>query len=1030
MSRLDRFRFGNFRRKRLVAILLIVVSLFVFSGSILLVMGVFGFRSELVSVALTEQDENSSYNGVGLNLDYIPNVNLIRNPSFEKEAAYYSLNVLDSNGRSVFFDPTEVINCGINTKRATGAPMRIVALDADDNMMLKYEGKITGYESARLGQVSYIDLPMAYESFSGITKTCTLQNSVTALTGAGLVFADVTSEQMAKVYDGGNVSFADICCNGSVVYAVAADGVVFSSIDGKTFTQLSSEEITTDITVKSCAAGASCLVVLTLDSKLYVYDAGQYNEVLLPDNAVPEMIGSEGDTIVVICQNGSVYETANGFVYRKIDTGDIYEDRKAASVFCNAGSSYILNDDSSITVIKHDEQDAVTLLEGLSGSGSSLCSIAVTDNGQIVGATDDRTAVIISDALGTAVTISSEQLIVDGVFLSANNKVMLIGNAEVYTASVLSDFTLDSDIPADSVELGDICFIETANSYTSLSVEEGSDWSMAPEAGVWNVYGKGTSIELSPDTYDGAYALRLSGTTDNLHAVSQKLPGSIRDCFIKDKFYRISLYVKSDSSTPETLDVWLDGATFGKEGMTCHKINSEYSEYSTVFVVNDLMLGDGDITFNIAFSGSGAVLIDEVYVGPDSLSGADIPESFQQAVIDAAPKAIRFNNLGIGSNGFSERVFFGINELSTGAAYYDKEGNYMQVSDVRSLERCLRLARDASADPWFVLGSYCNPETVNNMIAYMCGSVSSDYGTRRINNGTALPWVRQFEKVYIEISDTEGCFTNDAQRSGYVDYVIGMITGSEYYTDIKDKVIFIDGMEYQGGTMLSSADSHASKMTIRSEVDVSQRNMTYQERLSLAYDEVRNTAPRVTSGNDMGEFMSSIDFEGKFNCAQYIAALMCDDTIFIEMAMINCKVNFTPSAYGDHNVFEKGDEMKMILNMLSLIKEMASSSRMYANVTDPLSSESGQSAALFLANCTVSQFDGDGNSYLVITNTSSVLQQFVMYNGAQRYNKSSVKRYSTEGELLTTQSLTNSYRRYNLQPGESIIVSLYRQGDQ
>ncbi len=1027
MSRLDRFRFASFRRKKFVVILLVILSLVVFSGAGLLFLGVFGFRSELVSIALTEQSENAHYNGVGLNLDYIPNVNLIRNPSFEKQAAYYSLTVLDSDGQSVFFDPNEVIESGINTQRAVSSPVRIVSIDASGNMMLRYEGRITGFESARLGQISDLEMPLSFREYSGIVKTCTLQNSVTALTESGLVISDITSEQLAKVYDGGNVSFTDICCNGNVIYAVTGDGIIFTSADGKTFTQISSGEHAGNYSVTSCAASGSCLSIITSGRELCIYDSGEFQKVRLPNGDIPVMIGATDDYTVVVCDDGSIYRSANGSVYVEINTEDIYSECNAKALFCTSSDSYILNDDGSILRIVHNSGDELRYLNAMRDSDTSLTTLTVTDSGQIVASTDDKTAVIISETTGSAVTVSSEKVSVDGVFHSANNRVLFTGNEAVYSASVLSDFSMDNAIPTDNITIGDICFIETLNSYASLSVIEGDEWSMAPEHGVWNVYGSGTSIELTSDMYDGGNALRLSGSTDNIHAVSQKLPGSIKDNFVKDKFYRISLYMKTDfgSSAPDEIDVWLEGNSFGKQGLSCRKLNNDYNEYSTVFIVNDMMLSEDDISFNIAFSGAGAVLIDKIYVGPDSIASSSIPDSFTEAVKEASPRAIRFNNLGIGSNGFSQHVFFGVSEMSTGADYVKEDGSVTQVSDVRSFEASLRLARDAEADPWFVFGSFTDQETVNDILAYMCGSVSSQYGMVRINNGTALPWGRQFENIYIEVCDTEQSFASDVQRASFVDYVIGMITSSEYYSDVKDKIIFIDGMEYSGGTMLSSADAHSSSVTIATAADMSRRSSTFVTRLGESFEDVRFKAPRVTSGSDMGEFLSSVDFDGTFNFAQYMATITSDEAFFVEMAMINCKASFIPSSYGDENVFAKGQEMKMVLDMMALLKDMETTSRMYVNVADSMSS-TGQDASDFLERCTVSQFDGENNSYLVITNTSSTLQQFVMYNGAQRYLQSAVRRYSTEGRLLTTKRLTNSYRRYNLQPGETIIVTINR----
>ena len=1024
MSRLDRFRFGSFRRRKFATIVIICISVLLFSLSILIFFGVFGFRAELVSVAFTEQSENARYNGVGLNLDYIPNINLIRNPSFEKESSYYSLTVVDSSVKSVYFSPEEVLQSGIDVSRATGAPIRIVSIDASGTMQLRNEGIISGFESASLGQISGIDISGEGENYN-IVKTCTFQNTVTALTDSGTVLADITSDQLSKAYDGGNVSFADICCNGSTIIAVTGDGQIFTSVDGKTFLELAGDDFSEEnYSVRACGATANCITILTADKKLYIYESGEYYRVDIPSGLIPVMMSSTANDLLVICEDGTVLRSANGLVYSVVDTQDIYDERSPEQVINSAGRFFILNDDGSVTVIG----DEVSFLTGTSGDKDKAVSLTVTDSGQIVASTTDKTVVLISETTDSIINISSRKMSVDKVYEGVNGKLLFASDGSVYMASVLSDFTLENTIPDDSISPGDLCMIETNNSYTSLEVDESSQWKTAPEEGVWDIYGQGTSLVLTNDCQDGSHAARLSGTTNNEHLLSQKLPGSISDNFIKDKFYKISVNLKSvkGSIVPETIKVWLDGgSTFGTEGMKCSNIKNNYTEYSTVFVVNNLMEGDGGIRLNISFDGVGTVLIDHIYVGPDSIGDSDIPESFSEAVIASSPEAIRLNNLGIGSNGFSDGVFWGVTELSSGATYIDDNGNSTQVSDVRSLEKSLRLVRDASSDPWFVFGSYMSQEQVSDILAYMCGSVSSVYGTLRITNGTALPWSRQFEKIYIEIADTDDCFTSDIQRGSYVDYVIGMITRSEYYIDVKDRIVFIDGMRYDGGTMLSSADAHSSSMNFSSYLGMENRDKSFATRLSEAYEEIRTIAPRVTSASDRGEFISSLDLSGNFSFAQYLDIVTSDSAYFVEMTMINCPISFKHSSYGDYSVFARGAEMKTALEMMGLIKDIAGSDRMYINVTDSMR-EGGQNAADFLDKCSAVQFDRDGDSYIVITNTSDTMQQFVMYNGAKSYLSSSVDRYSVTGTHLNTKTLTNSYRRYSLQPGESIIVTLDR----
>ena len=74
----------------------------------------------------------------------------------------------------------------------------------------------------------------------------------------------------------------------------------------------------------------------------------------------------------------------------------------------------------------------------------------------------------------------------------------------------------------------------------------------------------------------------------------------------------------------------------------------------------------------------------------------------------------------------------------------------------------------------------------------------------------------------------------------------------------------------------------------------------------------------------------------------------------------------------------------------------------------------------------MSQFDSPEVGFLVVANTSDSQSQFIMYNASRTFTSSAVKRYSMTGKLINTKRLTNSYRRYNLQPGEVIIVRLDR----
>ena len=129
---------------------------------------------------------------------------------------------------------------------------------------------------------------------------------------------------------------------------------------------------------------------------------------------------------------------------------------------------------------------------------------------------------------------------------------------------------------------------------------------------------------------------------------------------------------------------------------------------------------------------------------------------------------------------------------------------------------------------------FADQESVDCWLGYLCGSVRSDYGRLRIDNGTALPWSRQYDTIYVEISDIDGIFETDLQRGAYVSHVMNIVSNSEYYAEVKDKIVFLDGMSYDGGTVMSNADYHTMDMTI----DMTYNTSGYGNLINDAFDSI------------------------------------------------------------------------------------------------------------------------------------------------------------------------------------------------
>ena len=95
----------RFKKRRLVVFLITLLIISMLSLGVLGTLGIFGTGAELCMIKI--QDSNTplqTMSGYGINLDYIPDVNIINDPSFENSIDYEMLSVADSSDNTVFFD--------------------------------------------------------------------------------------------------------------------------------------------------------------------------------------------------------------------------------------------------------------------------------------------------------------------------------------------------------------------------------------------------------------------------------------------------------------------------------------------------------------------------------------------------------------------------------------------------------------------------------------------------------------------------------------------------------------------------------------------------------------------------------------------------------------------------------------------------------------------------------------------------------------------------------------------------------------
>lgn len=1044
------------------------IVLLLLSFVILVVCGTFGTRNELARVSAgTNGLETSTYDGVGINLDYIPTTNMIRDPSFETETNYETITVAYADEEYIFFNSEDFENLRLLNNTLSSATVRVFSIDEQGTMVLKYSGAIQGYDFARIGTPVEIEDLNGYWLQDVITDVEYLDNTVVALTESGKLIVDLTDEQLVNVIGDDELSFTSICCNGSEIIAATETGIFYSSSDGRNFSELSSDYsvmetlIDNSLSIESIACVGKTIVSSLSDGRALILSDGESFIISLSDGASIERMITSNNRILIATSDDKVFVSSNGIVFsQNLEIEQAIAENSDANVSVIDATSYnddfyLLMSDGSVLTIEYAPNDELSIehLAGIADINSNPESIVVSSESELLILADDNSVYLVSSVTGVASVISAEDAVYDEIFAAPNGKIITMRNGEIGITSVYSDIKIDGNVGEDTLLAGDICYIETGLSPVAGG-EAGEDgWLLSGNNSTWDCYGTNSNISVVNDaaTGYGSSCARVTGLSQGIHMISQQIPGTASEIFTEDSFYRIDLYLKESGLDDANVSVWLSGAGFTETGFVIEDVSSKYSLYSYVFAVNENMLmGDEPIRLNIAFEGEGVLYVDGIYLGLDKYDASSIPDIFADTIIDANPSAIRLNNLMIGQSEMSSDSLYSMTASSDSINVYADEQS-IRVAGCTSLEDSLRLVRESSSTPWFVIGSCANQATIDAFLDYMCGSVSSAYGKVRIDNGTALPWSRQFETIYIEINDSENCFASDIQRSAYVDYITGLIRESEYYNDIKDKVVFLDGMTYEGGVMLSSADYHCSQVSIDYELDeAAEMNPTFIQYTNEVYDDLSFDSPRVTThGNESGEFISSLSISSSsynstdviisrtteaITSGAYLSAILSDNAGFVSMTMFDVPVSYRPIDTESFDVFVPSDlnglertnaevSATAFFGFLQSVRPLNYLDRSSSEVLDPVDEDSAVTADGFNQCCDSVIFSGEAENYIYISNSSNTQQQFVIEQGNVDTSAAQYSRYSSSGQLIQSSSLRYRVQRITLQAGEYIIIT-------
>lgn len=1127
-------QFNKLSRHKILLAAVVLLAIFLLVGIVLASAGVLGRSSELVSIMTLDESTDFVSNGYGINLDYIPISNMVRDPSFEKQTFSYALKVADSDDNNIYFSSEEIFNSDFDSKPnrddIVGSEIRVLSSGNSGNFLQSYEGIVTDFSEAQLGVLYELSCSDKLNTSEHIKKLVEIDNTVVALTDDGHIICDLLSD-MTQYLGFEDEVFVDICRTANGIASVTENGAVYFSSDGRSFSKISgdfsisayySENKLSDTALNPAVVGltySNHVLTIALDSgDLAVLSNGTMT-VVQASYGQGIMTADSDYLSVLINSEGQVFVSANSVIYCELNpiseavAENLRSESANAADFINCAKVvgtelYLVGTNGKILIADLSELDLIPDSQSLIEANRDIrdendiadkeesvnlqIPIYLTGELNLEGITIshadilDRFRVVIQDVQGRAYLVdmtepqchinelTTDNVFSDNVFTLSDDKVIIVGGNNLYTTSVYSCVRVNNIIGEDSIMPGNLCYIDIV----------GSGIDMPEVYSPWSLYGD--NAELFTDSSGavgcGNSAAVIKGTGDGLHILSQEIGVSPSQFLAQDSFYRMSINLKQKDMNSQPIDVWLSVTRYNnltqqeetlyQEGFTIDKVGSKYKYFDYVFAVtsdfSEDKYKDASLRLNIAYEGEGTLHVDGLYVGLDKYSDASIVNTAKDLIIEGAPRIIRLNNLNYGSSGYSSSSMYSLSNNSGIITESD------ELPGCLSLEDSLRLVKESNSIPWLVIGSDADYDSVNSLIEYLCGSIGSEYGRIRIDNGTAVPWNRQFDSIIIEINDSDNTFESDNQRSAYVNFIMKAVQQSEFYNDIKDEAVFVDGMKYDGGTVLSSADYHCGNLTVdyydfeqrlyevwMSENNVSQPesdNAESEAQEDLSVSEANETLPSAqeilssrfvkacnelyqdyyysvprhnrSGTSESGEFISSLQFTGmnsanEFNAAQIMSFLMCDQASFYKSIMIN--MDFDGYSITELENSESEDLYRFERSVVNVIGQMSfaeHSGECICQFINPLNRVRELTAEEFV-NCAYSRaFVKDNVLYVVVFNTSDELIRFNLRSEDFVFEKNEYSRYSYDAELLYKRELNSGSKYYNLQPGEYMICEI------
>lgn len=1016
-----------------------------FSGWVLITVNLLGESADLPSIGISSGNmvNNTGVWGTGLNMKNLPSNNLLENPSFEDITAAKVFTVEGGEGNSVFILPENTQDVSDAEENYAGGEMRIMSFDAE-NLSQKLQSRVTYYKSNQLGLWNHTEFPWTVVRDFRISAIAHSTNTAIAVGNKGVIISDISTSSPSVITLPSQKDMVDCVVSAERFIALADDGSMAVSSDGKNWTE-SESGAPPGISFSEIAFTQQGGVAVGEKGVILLYTNSGSQVIYSETQEDLTCVASDERIFLVAGAKGELLMSVNGVIFRSLserERGELDGDTVWSSLTYHSNRFYLGGEDGTIGIGMYSDSEnqfsfvKKTILDER-GLPLSVRQIEVLDSGVMILRDQSGRLYCSSDEGDTWEELALEKNAEKADVLSILNSdhIFFASERDGYQAQLYTEIEFEQTEAEVQIERGDMLFL-----YVSQN-SEGENG-----LGKWEVnddFSEAYCVSDAPSG-GGASSIVLTGKKDSdpdsYHILSQNLSLQGENPLLGSTFYRVDVWLKQKNISENNVVCWLSG-NFNSVWTEWTDVGNGWRKYSQIFLVSAIKEVGTDLEqrFNIGFHGEGELFIDKVELKPNTTSNQAFLPDLLGALSEASPRFIRLENLKIGSANMQKNAWLlgagneGLVELPEGM---------MASTGITDLSQSLQMVKQVGANPWIVIDSYTTAADMEAIVGYLCGSVSDTYGKIRYANGKATPWSREFDRIIFEFTDTNRTFDSDIQKSAFVAYLRRAVDASAYRLDINDKVLFLDGMVYQGGAVTSTADYHTSDLRARVSEESGDSKEYFISSIKDAYATYFDGIPRILSDQKTGfdkEWIRSsrLDYlaeQGQLHkhvtAAEYLWFWMQDFGVNTKGVMADVFVAGIPGTQKDAMIFKDNisGEPSSYLNGTTLLRSMAimnmirEPSPLEISYSPALTQKGTEGTPEFPVGLQAFAFQDGANITIIVVNISSTSQAFRIDSDFSLRN-AELNKYSDTGvNLKDTVTLRGNQNRIDLLPGQTVVI--------